>query len=201
MFVEIITINGINSMANKMTEIYVSTDVEANGPIPGPYSMLSIGSAAFNDHGELISTFYATLNTLEGAGENPDTMNWWKTQPEAWVAARKDTQPPELVMNNYVQWVKDLPGKPVFVGYPTGFDFTFTYWYMIKFAGESPFSFSAIDIKTMAMTMLKTEFRATTKKKFPKRWFGESKHTHNALDDAIEQGEIFCNMLKELISS
>ncbi|MBC7930275.1 MAG: exonuclease, partial [Rubrivivax sp.] len=27
-------------------EIYVSTDVETDGPIPGVYSMLSIGSAA-----------------------------------------------------------------------------------------------------------------------------------------------------------
>ena len=28
-----------------MAEIYVSTDVEADGPIPGPHSMLSFGSA------------------------------------------------------------------------------------------------------------------------------------------------------------
>ena len=28
-------------------EIFVSTDVEADGPIPGPNSMLSFGSAAY----------------------------------------------------------------------------------------------------------------------------------------------------------
>jgi len=28
-------------------ECYVSTDIEADGPIPGPNSMLSFGSAAF----------------------------------------------------------------------------------------------------------------------------------------------------------
>jgi hypothetical protein len=28
-------------------EIYVSTDIEADGPIPGPNSMLSFGSAAY----------------------------------------------------------------------------------------------------------------------------------------------------------
>jgi len=37
------------------------------------------------------------------------------------------------------------PGKPVFVGYPAGFDFLFVYWYLIRFTGESPFSFSALD--------------------------------------------------------
>ena len=30
-----------------MPEIYISTDVEADGPIPGPHSMLSFGSAAY----------------------------------------------------------------------------------------------------------------------------------------------------------
>ncbi len=30
-----------------MAEVYVSTDVEADGPISGPHSMLSFGSAAY----------------------------------------------------------------------------------------------------------------------------------------------------------
>ena len=33
----------------------------------------------------------------------------------------------------------------------------------------------------------------------PKRWFDEKhRHSHVALDDAIEQGSLFCNMLAEL---
>lgn len=31
----------------------------------------------------------------------------------------------------------------------------------------------------------------------PKRWFEDFPHTHVALSDAIEQGALFCNMLKE----
>jgi hypothetical protein len=38
-------------------EIYVSTDVEADGPIPGPHSMLSMGSAAYAADGKLMDTF------------------------------------------------------------------------------------------------------------------------------------------------
>jgi len=41
-------------------------------------------------------------------------------------------------MKAYVEWLKALPAKPVFVGYPAGFDFLFVYWYLIRFAGESP---------------------------------------------------------------
>ena len=44
----------------------------------------------------------------------------------------------------YAAWLKGLAGKPVFVAYPAGFDFLFVYWYLIRFAGESPFSFSAL---------------------------------------------------------
>jgi hypothetical protein len=96
-----------------------------------------------------------------------------------------------------VAWLEALPGKPVFVGYPAGFDFLFVYWYLIRFAGRSPFSFSAIDIKTFAMAVLGTDYRATTKKAMPRRWFGPVRHSHVALDDAIEQGDLFCNLLAE----
>ncbi len=30
-----------------MSEIYIGTDVETDGPIPGPHSMLSVGSAVY----------------------------------------------------------------------------------------------------------------------------------------------------------
>ena len=136
-------------------EIYVSTDVEADGPIPGPNSMLSFGSAAYTDRMELIGTFSANLETLPGATADPKTAEWWAQQPEAWAACRQELEMPETAMRRYVLWLKALPGKPVFVGYPAGFDFLFVYWYLIRFAGESPFSFSALDIKTYAMALLK----------------------------------------------
>lgn len=179
-----------------MTEIYISTDVETDGPIPGPHSMLSIGSAAYTADKRLLSTFSANLETLEGASPHPKTAAWWATQPEAWAACRLDLESPEAAMCRYVAWIATLPGKPVFVGYPAGFDFLFVYWYLIRFTGDSPFSFSALDIKTYAMAVLKTEFRASTKRNMPKNWFDPLPHTHVALDDAVEQGALFCNMLK-----
>lgn len=179
-----------------MPEIYVSTDIETDGPIPGMYSMLSFGSAAYTKNKELISTFTANLDTLPGATTDPKTMEWWKKQPVAWEACRQNLQDPQKAMRIYVNWLKNLPGKPVFVGHPSGFDFTFMYWYLIKFAGESPYSFSALDIKSYAMAVLKTNFRQTTKRRMPKEWFDDFPHTHIAIDDAIEQGALFCNMLQ-----
>jgi len=178
-------------------EIYVSTDVEADGPIPGPNSMLSFGSAAFTADKELLGTFSANLKTLAGATADPKTAAWWTRNPDAWAACRQNLQEPEAAMRRYVDWLEGLPGKPVFVGYPAGFDFLFVYWYLVRFTGESPFSFSALDIKTYAMALLKRDYRQSARSAMPKHWFDSHPHTHIALDDAIEQGALFCNMLAE----
>jgi hypothetical protein len=178
-------------------EIYVSTDVEADGPIPGPYSMLSFASAAYLADKTLVDTFSATLETLPGASVHPQAMEWWTKHPQAWFAARLHAEKPEQVMRRYVGWLEALPGRPVFVGYPAAFDFMFVYWYLIRFAGLSPFSHSALDIKTYAAAMLKKPFSSSTKRNMPRHWFDEWPHTHHALDDAIEQGALFCNMLAE----
>lgn len=178
-------------------EIYVSTDVEADGRIPGPSSMLSFGSAAFTAGGELLSTFSANLALLDGAEGDPGTLAWWRQNQAAWDATRVAVQPPEKAMRDYVAWLKSLPGKPVFVGYPAAYDFMFVYWYLMRFTGESPFSHSALDIKTYAMAVLRKPYREATKRHMPKRWFSEAPHTHVALDDAIEQGRLFCSMLAE----
>lgn len=178
-------------------EIYLSTDVETDGPIPGPHSMLSFGSVAFDATGREIASFARNLETLSGAAGDPDTMAWWDEHRDAWIACRVDRVGPELAMLEYVSWVKGLPGKPVFVAYPAGFDFLFMYWYMIRFAGESPFSHSALDIKSYAMALLKKPYRESTKRNMPKRWFASVPHNHVALDDAREQGLLFVNMLRE----
>ncbi len=178
-------------------EIYVSTDVEADGPIPGVNSMLSFASAAYTADKKLLGTFSANLETLPDALPDPVTTKWWATQPEAWAACRRDLQAPDVAMRRYAEWLKTLPGKPVFVGYPAAFDFMFVTWYLLRFAGESPFGFSALDINTYAMALLKTTYLEATKPHMPKRWFDEHPHTHVALDDAVEQGTLFCNMLAE----
>jgi len=45
-------------------------------------------------------------------------MPGWAKQPEAWTASRQNLEMPVAAMRRYVTWLKALPGKPVFVGYP-----------------------------------------------------------------------------------
>lgn len=179
-----------------MAEIYVSTDVETDGPIPGPHSLLSFASAAYQADRTLVATFEVNLETLPGASGHPETMHWWKSQPEAWVACRQNLQPPAKALRAYLRWVRTLPGEPVFVAYPAAFDFMWLQWYLVKFTDQQPFSHSALDIKSYAMALLKLEFRKTVKSAMPQHWFEALPHTHRALDDAKQQGVWFLNMLQ-----
>mgnify|MGYP006271555593 CR=1 FL=1 len=178
-------------------EIYVSTDIEADGPIPGPHSMLSLGSAAYTADKTCLATFSANLETLPEAAPHPKTMAWWQEHPDAWAACRRAPRPPEQVMPEYAQWLNSLGGKPMFVGWPASWDFMWVYWYLTRFTGERPFSEAAIDIRSYAMGMRRVDFRKAGKNYLPRRWFDPQPHTHVALDDAVEQGALFCNMLRE----
>jgi hypothetical protein len=161
--------------------------------------MLSFGCAAYKPDKTLVSTFSANLELLPGATPDESTMAWWKQHQEAYDACRQDLQPPSNAMHSFAKWVRKTHGaaKPVCVCYPAGYDFTYLYWYLMRFTGKSPFSFSAIDVKTYAMAMLKKEYRQCSKRAFPRNWFDKLPHTHVALDDALEQGAMFINMLQQ----
>jgi hypothetical protein len=179
-------------------ETYVSTDIEADGPIPGANSMLSLASVAYRADKSVIATFSANLEALAGASTDPRTMAWWQGFPQAWEACRRDTRPAEAVMRDYADWVKALPGRPVFLGFPASWDFMWVYWYLVRFTGERPFRENALDVRSYAMGMRKVSFAETSRTYLPKRWFEQDlPHTHVALDDAREQGAMFCNMLAE----
>lgn len=186
-----------------MTETYISTDIETDGPIPGVNSMLSLGSVAFDAAGKEIAAFEINLATLPGASPDPKTMEWWNTEPAAWQAARANPVEAGAAMRRYLDWVEALPGKPVFVAYPLLFDMMFVYCYLIRFCGRSPFSFSGIDIKTLAYAAMGAEsYRAANKKHMPKHWLPRTEAlSHVAVEDAREQGRLFFNIraaLKEM---
>lgn len=160
--------------------------------------MLSFASVAYDQQGNELGSFSRNLDLLPGAKQCPDTMVFWAENQDAYNATRLSTWDPLQAMNEYRDWLKQYP-SPVFVAYPAGFDFTFVYWYLINFGNDSPFSFSAIDIKTAVMFTLNREYRKVGKRMMPKSWFNHKlDHTHVALDDAREQGHLFFSVLKEM---
>ena len=185
-----------------MSEIYVSVDIETDGPSPGKHSLMSIGAAAFV-RGVAIpkATFEINLQPEPGAVQDPDTMAWWASQdPKVYAHATQNALPAQEAIAQFVDWVKRLPGSPVLVTYPT-WDAAWLTYYIGKYhEGKNPFGIGSLDIKSLAMGALNVAtFKGTTKKAFPREWFmGTPHHSHEALQDAIGQGMLLVRILDSL---
>lgn len=182
-----------------MRTLYISTDIESDGPCPGKHSMLQLGSAAFDGVSERpLAKFEVNLELLPGATADLSTAAFWKENAEAYARTRTNQKTPVDGMTEYVTWLKSLQAKVIFVGFPAAFDSLFTFWYLHTFAGENPFGWQALDLKTLGMALIHKPYALSTKRNYPKAWFGNAPHTHNGLDDAIEQGVMFTRMLRQL---
>ncbi|MEO1237508.1 MAG: exonuclease [Planctomycetota bacterium] len=179
-----------------MPEIYLATALEADGPIPGPHSMLSLASAAYQRDKTLVSTFTVNLEELPDAKPNPDTLAWWKSKPEAWQRCRENPEPAGPAIREYAQWLDHLPGRPVYVGYPAASDYAFVTWYLHRFADRNPFGRGAMDLRTFAMALLHKPYHQSKTRHMPDDWYADAKpHTFVALDDALAIGQLLCHML------
>lgn len=178
-------------------EIYISVDIEADGPIPGEISMLSLGAAAIKN-GQIIDTFSVNFDLLPNAKQDSSTMLFWKSFPQAYAESRIGTVQPTIGMMKFSNWVKVIRGVPVFVAYPVAFDWSFSNWYFHKFIGENPFSFAGMDIWSYAMAKMNCNFWGVSKTKIDKIWPIEyvNPMKHIAVNDAIEQAHVFIEMTK-----
>ena len=187
-----------------MSEIYISIDCETSGPCPGLHDLLSFGAAAFDaPHETPIDTFYATLKPVTNVFAH-DTFEWWNKpeQAAAWDALHKNQEDVDDVLPRFNVWLTELKkkyGSITAVAYPAGFDFTWLYWHLHRYGGGSPLGFSCLDIKSYAAAALGLGYRKTVKTAMPAEWFDSNRpHTHNALDDAIEQGVTFLRIRRSV---
>jgi len=131
--------------------MYIATDVECDGIIPGDYSMLSIGSVAFNPEQGIVDTFAANISPLPGAGQHPRTMKFWSNHPEQWEALKADQLPPVEFCERYLEWLDCLNEYHlVFVSDYVGFDLQFVRWYLVHFCDRDPFWVSQLDLMSYA---------------------------------------------------
>lgn len=183
----------------------MSVDIEADGPIPGPYSMVAIGACVagtydgttFTAHPPERRTYYGELKPISDE---------WVPEALAVSGISRAQQlerglEPETVMTGFAEWVEDVCAEhgrayAVFAAYPLGFDWLFTYWYLMAYAGRSPFSHGRhIDIKTLFSARSGKMIHASTKRGMPAALLGTREHTHNALDDAQGQADLLANLM------
>lgn len=194
------SING----GGRSTDAYFSADVETDGPIPGPFSILSFAlvhagsfdGKSFVTPKDYTQSFYRELR--------PISENY---QAEALRVNGLDRdrlcregKVPEAAMTEAFEWIKNIAAdaKPVLVAYPLSFDWAWLYWYFTRFAAEgSPFSHSlCFDIKTAFAVKASIPISEAGRSKLLPSLRPEGKHTHHALGDAIEQAEIFSRIFR-----
>ncbi len=172
-------------------EAYISVDIETAGPIPGKYSMLSLG-ACLVDATEV--NFYIEFKPIN---EHfiPAALKVSKLTLEHLTATGRD---PLEAMRAFHHWVREETSsrKPIFVGFNASFDWSFVNWYFHMFLGDNPFGIGAIDIKSYYMGISGCLWKETTSSQIPERFQPTQPQTHNALDDAFAQAEIFKKLME-----
>jgi len=183
-------------------DLFISVDVEADGPIPGPYSMLSFGLAVAGSYdGKRFvaadpnaATYYIELRPISDDFD-PDALAVSRLNRRTLAHNGRD---PADGMDEAAAWVRSQAGdyRPVAVGFPLIYDWMFLYWYFERFAnGGSPFGFSSgLDMKTMYQQKSRSVMSGSGKDNLPAYLRGTAPHRHHALDDAVEQAGIFARL-------
>lgn len=180
---------------------FISIDVEASGPIPGIYDLLSVGVNLINFDGiryvpSHVEAYWELKPVNGGVVDEAMAVNRMSLEK-----LKRDGLEPEQVAKELEAWVLKYSSKSdpaVFVGYVANFDWAYINDLFIRHGFDNPFGYRALDFRAMAMGVL------------CKPW-QEIKHTHlakevgvsmpppdlahNALVDAKHQAELFCALL------
>lgn len=185
-------------------DVYFSADVETDGPIPGPFSMLSFAlvyagaydGTTFFKPSSFDEVFYAELRPISSRYEQEALDVNGLDRPDL-IERGED---PASAMTRAADWVRQKTGagSPVIVAYPLGFDWSWLHWYFTLFSEHgSPFGHSrGFDIKTAIAVKLGRMISNSGRSRIPEAVRSPMPHTHHAVDDAREQAEIFSNIFK-----
>lgn len=188
----------------RATDIYFSADVETDGPIPGPYSILSFAivyagsfdGISFKRPESYERIFYRELKPISNAFQKEaldvNGLDRDRLCIEGMV--------PQQAMTEAFHWINSNANgaKPVLVAYPLSFDWTWLYWYFVQFCKlGSPFDYSrCFDIKTAVAVKAGIPISEAGRSRLDSSLSSHREHTHHAVDDAIEQAEIFANIFE-----
>ncbi len=163
---------------------YIMVDIEADGPIPGDYSMVCFGAIVVE--ASLEKTFYGRLK--------PISEKWI---PEALAVSgfsREETlefDDPKSVMEAFAEWIAaESEGRPIFIADNNGFDWQFINWYFHHFLDDNPFGFSSVNLGSLYKGVVRDTF-----KNF--KHLRKTKHTHHPVDDARGNAEALLRIKEE----
>jgi DNA polymerase III epsilon subunit-like protein len=175
-------------------DAYICVDVETAGPIPGDYSLLSIGACTIF---EPQRTFYIELkpinqNTIEEAASiHKLSLDHLMVEGVA----------PKEALTRFEEWLVNEAApnqQPVLVAFNAAFDWMFVNYYFYHYLGHNPFGYTALDIKAVYMGMAGVPWSQTSWRYISPKYMTEHHLTHHALQDALDQADLFKKMVEEM---
>lgn len=148
--------------------VYFCVDLEASGPVPPLYNLLSIGATVVrptDGHHELGESYYTELKPVF-PGFDPGALEVCGLDVER---LRRDGKEPAEALRHFADWVRrqngDSPDRPVFVGHNAVFDWSYIAYYYAHFEMDNPFGYKGIDSKSLAMGRLGIGWNDTSKER------------------------------------
>lgn len=164
---------------------YIMVDVEADGPIPGDYSMICFGAVVVEPG--LNRTFYGRLRPISE-----------KFIPEALAISgfsreqALEFDAPETVMRQFDDWLRSISkDRLMFISDNNGFDWQFINWYFHHFAGDNPFGHSSTNLGSLYKGLVKDAFQNF-------KHLRKTPHTHSPVDDAMGNVEALLTMKEQM---
>ena len=183
--------------------IYFSIDVEASGPVPALYNLVSIGAVPVSLRGSTWEPeedrFYVELKPIF-RGFDPGAMAVHGISREH--LERKGAPPLEAMrrLTRFVEErVRSARARAVFVGHNAVFDWAYiNYYYELHYL-PNPFGYKALELKSFAMGCLGIDWFDTNKERLqellPAVPQQDAALVHRADYDALYQAQILCALL------
>ncbi len=163
----------------------VVVDVEADGPIPGKYSMVCFGAVVVEEG--LTKKFYGKVKPISEEWV-PDALKVSGFSREQHL----EFDDPKEVMEKFAEWLKtNVKDQPKLISDNNGFDAMWMTYYFHFFTGKNPFGHSSRRIGDIYCGMKSDMSVGSDWKKLRK-----TKHTHHPVDDATANAEALLDMGK-----
>ncbi len=185
---------------------YVSVDIEASGPIPALYDMLSFGAVRVERVGDRYvptdDEIYVELQPTYG-GVQSSAMKVHGLSLERLAAEGLPIKEAAARIDAWVSRSATPDDPPIFVGYCANFDWAFVNDMFLRYRKQNPFGYKALDIRALAMGILGFSWLELSQETILPALGLEPldpKLAHNALEDARHQARILCALLNRLPS-
>lgn len=145
---------------------YFCVDIEASGPVPPLYNMLSLGATVVRPEGDrhvVGETLYLEFKPIF-PGFDAEAMRVCGLDAER---LRREGMEPREALERLARWVAEQNAgsdeRPCFVGHNAVFDWSHLAYYYAHYGMSNPFGYKGLDTKSLAMGVLRIPWNETSK--------------------------------------